>query len=521
LRRQSIDQRAGTSSTDAVESETFSLRLLDTILANMAQGVAVYDADLRLAIYNRRYVELFDYPPELVQIGAKYEDIVRFNVARSELSEDAREAYIKTRVDEARDYGIERHREYRRPNGIVMAIHRGPIPGGGFINTYTDITERKRIEEEEKRHTALLAATLENMTDGVRVFDKDLKLVACNSKSLEMFDYPPELGKIGTPYADFIAFNAKRGDYAHTDDSQSAMARIARARRGEDSGSEYISPDGHIIQKHRAPMPDGGFVSTYHDVTQRKRAQEMLLEAKDRAEGANHAKSEFLANMSHELRTPLNAVIGFSQIMADETLGPIGSNTYRDYAHHIQESGQHLLAIINDILDLSKVEAGKTTLTETPVDLASVAKACLRLMEERATAGNVTLHTDFPARLPLLRADQRLIRQILLNLLSNGVKFTPAGGSVSMTIAVDSGLVLAVADTGIGMADADVPNALAPFMQLDNSLSRKFQGTGLGLPLVASFVRLHDGTLSLRSKPGEGTTVTIWFPPERLIQDKS
>lgn len=504
-----------------MESETFSLRLLDTILANMAQGVAVYDADLRLAIYNRRYVELFDYPPELVQIGAKYEDIVRFNVSRSELSEEEREASVKIRVEEARDYGVERRHEYRRPNGTVIAIHRRPIPGGGFINTYTDITERKRSEEEAKRYTELLAATLEHMADGVRVFDKDYKLVACNSKSLEMFDYPPELGKIGTSYADFIAFNTKRGDYARAGDSQTPATRIARARSGGDSGSQYVSPDGHIIQKHRSPMPDGGFVSTFHDITERKRAQEMLLEAKERAETANRAKSEFLANMSHELRTPLNAVIGFSQIMVDETLGPLGGDAYRDYARHIQESGQHLLAIINDILDLSKVEAGKTTLTETPVDLVSIAKSCLRLMEERATTGNVTLRADFPARLPLLRADERLIRQILLNLLSNGVKFTPAGGSVSMTIAVDSGLVLAVADTGIGMADADVPKALTPFIQLDNSLSRKFEGTGLGLPLVASFVRLHGGTLSLRGKPGEGTTVTIWFPAERLIEPAS
>lgn len=504
-----------------MEAQTFSLRLLDTILANMAEGVAVYDADLRLVIYNRRYIELFDYPPELVQVGARYETIVRFNVSRSELSEDAREAYIKTRVDEARDYGVERMREYRRPNGTVIAISRGPIPGGGFINTYTEITERKRIEEEATRRAELLTATLENMADGVRVFDKDLKLIACNSKSLEMFGYPPELGRIGTPYADYIAFNTRRGDYARAHDLQSPETRMDRARRGADSGSEYVSPAGRIIQKHRAPMPGGGFVSTYHDVTARKQAQQMLFDTKERAEAANRAKSEFLANMSHELRTPLNAIIGFSQIMTQETLGPLGNPAYQEYANHIQESGQHLLAIINDILDLSKVEAGKTTLTESEVDLASTAKSCLRLVEDRAAAGKVTLRADIPAQLPLIRADERLIRQIMLNLLSNGVKFTPAGGSVSMTITVDSGLILAVADTGIGIADADMPKALTPFMQLDNSLSRKFEGTGLGLPLVASFVRLHGGTMSLRSKPGEGTTVTIWLPEERLIHAES
>jgi signal transduction histidine kinase len=220
--------------------------------------------------------------------------------------------------------------------------------------------------------------------------------------------------------------------------------------------------------------------------------------------------------MSHELRTPLNAIIGFSQIMSDELLGSLGNATYREYARHIKESGVHLMAIINDILDLSKVEAGKTQLNEQTVDIAGVVRSCLRLMEERAAASGLTLNADIQVT-PLVLCDERLMRQMILNLLSNAVKFTPSGGSVTVTIAAGDGLILTVSDTGIGIAEADIPKVLAPFMQVDSSLTRKFNGTGLGLPLVESFARLRGGSLSIKSKLGAGTSAIVYLPPERVV----
>ena len=497
----------------------FALSLLDTILAHMGQGVAVFDADLRLVIFNRRYTELLDYPPEVVYVGARYEDIVRFNVLRGGVTVDDLEIHVAKRLALAREFNVERRFEHHRPDGRVISVDRGPIPGGGFINSYTDITKRKRIEEEAVRNAQLLRATLENMADGVRVFDKDLRLVAWNTKSLEMLNYPPEMGKVGTHYTEFVDYSTQRGDYRDEKGSEGRDARLNRAKSSRGRGSEFVSRDGRIIQKRRNAMPDGGFVSTYQDVTKRKHSQMMLEEAKEHAEQASRSKSEFLANMSHELRTPLNAIIGFSQIMCDELLGPLGDNTYREYAQDIKASGEHLMSIINDILDLSKVEAGKTQLNEQEVDIGSVVASCLRLMEERAAAGKLTLRSDLPQARLMLRCDERLMRQIILNLLSNAVKFTPAGGTVTVAAAFvgDEGLTLTVSDTGIGIADADIPKIMAPFMQVDSSLSRKFNGTGLGLPLVESFVRLHGGTFALKSKIGEGTSAIIRLPTDRMV----
>ena len=249
------------------------------------------------------------------------------------------------------------------------------------------------------------------------------------------------------------------------------------------------------------------------------RAECDLRASKEEAELASRAKSAFLANMSHELRTPLNAIIGFSEIMQQELLGPLGSPRYHGYVRDIRESGRHLLQIINDILDLSRIEAGQMTLAEEPVDLGRVAVACLRMVDERARAHSLKLATDVPDGLPLVRGDERLLKQILLNLLSNAVKFTMPGGEVRTTasLAGDGWLELAVADDGIGMTPEQIPQALQPFTQVDNALSRRFEGTGLGLPLVKSMVELHGGRLLIDSAVGRGTRVTVRLPPECLV----
>jgi signal transduction histidine kinase len=254
---------------------------------------------------------------------------------------------------------------------------------------------------------------------------------------------------------------------------------------------------------------------------ERKRAHLQLIEAKEKAELASRAKSEFLANMSHELRTPLNAIIGFSELLRTEAMGPIGNANYRDYARAVHESGVHLLDIINDILDLSKIEAGTVELREEIIELGRVGAGCLRIVNERAVTGRIELIDAIAPNLPPLRADERLTKQILLNLLSNATKFTPEGGRVTLSasVGVDGGIELTVADTGIGIAEQDIERALTPFVQIDSALNRKYPGTGLGLPLTRSLAELHGGSLAIRSAPGEGTTVTIRFPPERMVRD--
>ncbi len=254
------------------------------------------------------------------------------------------------------------------------------------------------------------------------------------------------------------------------------------------------------------------------DATERRRVERALTSAKEAAEAANRAKTEFLANMSHELRTPLNAIIGFSEVMQNELFGPLGAPRYHAYATDIVNSGRHLLDIINDILDVSKAEAGQIELVEEEVDLREIVAASLRLVARRAEEGRVTLRERLAEGLPRIRADRRKMKQIIVNLLSNAVKFTPPGGHVTLEAgAAPSGApYIAVIDTGIGIAAEDLDRVLSPFGQVESAFHRNYEGTGLGLPLTKSLVELHRGRLILDSAPGLGTRVTVHLPIERL-----
>jgi signal transduction histidine kinase len=271
-----------------------------------------------------------------------------------------------------------------------------------------------------------------------------------------------------------------------------------------------------VIEVRRVMMPDGGMLITYADITEDKRVEADLRRAKDEAELASRSKTEFLANMSHELRTPLNAVIGFSDILMGQIFGPLGDARYGDYARDIRDSGLHLLTLINDVLDVSKVEFGKVELIEEAVDIVAIVESCTRLMRDRADTAGIRLMQELPPTLPLLQGDSRRLKQILLNLLSNAVKFTPSGGRVAIrAVASADGFRLIIEDTGIGIAKQDIEKAMRPFGQIDSRLARKYQGTGLGLPLARSMAELHGGRLEIDSTPGHGTIATLWLPTHR------
>ncbi|HZB89978.1 MAG TPA: ATP-binding protein [Stellaceae bacterium] len=292
---------------------------------------------------------------------------------------------------------------------------------------------------------------------------------------------------------------------------------IACSLRAADGSERFWSVSGTPVEDETGRFL--GFRGTASDITRDVLAQRGLRQAKEQAETANRAKSEFLANMSHELRTPLNAILGFAEIIRDRLLGPI-PDRYAEYAQDIHSSGSHLLGIINDILDLSKVEAGRVELVEEIVDLQGIVRSVVLLLRERVATAELTLKAELPDTLLLLRGDERKLKQVLMNLLSNAVKFTPAGGEIEVRVRVDGarGAVIEVADNGIGIAPEDIERALSPFGQVDSRLSRRYEGTGLGLPLARALAELHGGSLALESVPGRGTTVTVLLPADRLVQ---
>lgn len=253
-------------------------------------------------------------------------------------------------------------------------------------------------------------------------------------------------------------------------------------------------------------------------VDELRRRDDELRVATTQAKAANRAKSEFLANMSHELRTPLNAILGFSEIIESQTYGPIEQQRYVEYAGDIHSSGEHLLDLINDVLDVAKIEAGVLKPEIEDVDLPRVIQSCLNMIENRALRGNIAVRHDVPPDIPILRGDERMIRQILLNLLANSVKFTPGGGTISIAAVheQDGGISITVSDTGIGIAPEHIDEVAQPFRQVDNSLHRKYEGTGLGLFLTKTMTELHGAEMHIVSRIGEGTSVIVRFPKEAV-----
>jgi PAS domain S-box-containing protein len=413
------------------------------------------------------------------------------------------------------------HHEFRVRSRNLLTLRRQQL----LLKERASSLE-EQILVEEQRHRDALRHSHELL---MRVIDAVPVLVsATDHEGRYVFVNDFYARRIGRPVASIVGLSPVAAQ--DTLESRAAQERDRRIVAGLDPPGSFeeaiVQPDGEprVLLTTKALLRDQDgrpslVVTASLDITDRKEAENALLAAKEEAELASRSKTEFLANMSHELRTPLNAIIGFSQVMADEVLGPLGSARYAGYARDISASAQHLLGIISDILDVSKLEAGKVELDEDEVEIGQMARDILHLVAERARSLDVSVDLELAADLPRIRADALKLKQVLLNLITNAIKFSHSGGRVLVRGGTsDDGLRLEVIDRGIGMDPAEVETAITRFGQVASTWNRKHPGTGLGLPLAIGLVELHGGQLRIASEKGVGTTVTICLPASRLLR---
>lgn len=541
---------------------------LHDIFDAMDQGVIAFDGDLRILAANDRAGAVLNMDDEMIQPGADFEALIRRAAARGDYGPGDPDEVIPIHLAFAR--GLEPHTfDRHQPDGSVIEVRARPLLTGGFVVTYTDVTARHSAERKVERQNELLAilqkvAAAANLSATV-----DEAFARCIDQICAFTGWP-----IGHVYQ----LDRSRGEILvsssvwHMDDPQRFQALKTISDRMtfttgvglpgrvmesgaplwvRDLGTDPNFPRGQLtgdlgvkagfafpvlvgkkvvaVLEFFAPeaqAPDEALLSIMRSVgaqlgrvVERETATAELRRATQKAELANRSKSEFLANMSHELRTPLNAIIGFSELLQTPGAAGIAKESRMQYIGDIASSGRHLLSLINDLLDLSKIEADELVLREEVFDPATEIGDCLKFVVDRAGQVDVTINREFAAGLPSLKADLRTCKQMVLNLVTNAIKFTEAGGTVTVSVsrAADGGIEVAVSDTGIGMSKAEIEVALQPFRQIDSGLARRQEGTGLGLPLVKALAELHGGRLEIASEPDKGTTAKVRFPAQRSV----
>lgn len=518
-----------------------SSEMLKGVIDSIEDGAAIYDADDRLVQFNPPYLKYFELVKDIIKPGVSFRQIFEALAERGlyQGPQSGMADWVAGRVN-LFESGAKK-KEFQRANGQWTNIDYYKISGGGTFVVTSDITERKLMESslrdaenearelnrkleqlvdertaELQKNEALFRAVVNNSSNKIHIKDTEGRYTLINKMAEKLFGVTDDEGRGKTS---FDLFPREIAEVFVTHDS--AVIEIGESIEKEE---EFVLEDGvHTFLTTKFPIYDheaiSGVGSIGTDITDRKLAEDALLLAKEEAEIANRAKSEFLATMSHELRTPLNAIIGFSEMLKSEIFGAHVDTRYLDYTTAINHSGSHLLEIINDILDISKIEAGEEKIEDAEVEVTKIVNSCIAMLKARAREANINMRASMPEHLPLLRADERHVKQIVINLLSNAVKFTPAGGQIVVSARLNegSGIEILVEDTGIGILSEDIQKVLLPFGQVAESLNRGRGGTGLGLPICKSLIELHGGNLNVASKPGVGTTVTVQFPPERTV----
>jgi len=500
------------------------------------------DADHRFSQISERFTELTGVPTDTLS-GRRLIEVADVRAAPVDLRT------LMTRMHQQEPFTgliLPLRLESGRTKAWIRCSGRPRISADGqflgFHGVATDVTREHDAEMRAEFASRSLNDAIESVSEGLALFDSSSRFVMCNRRMANDFAPAAHMLRPGTSLQDMMTELLRTGLLRIPGASpKAAAATIASELDSGRMRREFLTSSKKWFRVYLNRSADDGVVMVHTDITEHKthaaaldakieeleHAQGALVRQKDelsdlaaslavarnQAESANRAKSEFLAAMSHELRTPLNAVIGFSEVLASETLGDLGHDKYREYSHDILSSGRHLLALINNILDLSKAESGKLELHAQVVSLSGIVESSARMSCPRDREAALVI--DIAPEAEEIVADTQKMKQILINLISNAIKFTPESGSITITARRRTGWVdICVRDTGIGMKKEDIPDAMTAFKQIDSSLGRKFEGTGLGLPLAARFAELHGGHLTVDSAPGEGTAVTVSIPEQ-------
>ncbi|MZR29728.1 PAS domain-containing protein [Sneathiella sp. DP05] len=479
------------------------------VLENMASAIAIYGADQRLEFFNQTYAKLWRISDDFLYSKPTISEVLDKQRELRRLPEQADFASYKEKRRALFTTVIEMREELvQLPDETVLRNIITPHPFGGLLFMSEDVTDKVVLERARNTQIAVQRATLDNLYEGVAVFGSDARLKLYNAAYCAIWGFRSEDLQEDIHISQIIDPYIEKTGVVWTDELREKY--IANVTLRDAASGRLEHPGGNIIDYNRVPLPDGNVLFTYIDVTHELRAQRALQERNEALEATDKMKTEFVASVSHELRTPLNTIIGFAEILVKEFFGPLNDKQV-EYGRGILDSSDHLLLLINDILDMANIQAGKLELEKAPIDLSAMLQSVVTLVQERAKKRHLEIRTEIDPDLGIVEVDERRIKQVIFNLFSNAIKFTPAKGEIVLGASkTPEGYVMKVSDNGKGIGEDQIEQIFERFTKGDTT--KQNAGAGLGLSLVKSFVELHGGRVELTSQENIGTTVFCYLP---------